>query len=715
MSLPSFYKKSPSEDSDSLESVFDPDQYGRFANLAEAFYFNADKFPELVAYDQAMWSAIDDPSPRQYATTFHNECAVRVLTIASRLREYGVQPGDAIAVLSLERPEWTEAEMAIYTTGAHAAAVYVRDGESRLLHMLRDSQAKYIFVENQEQLEKVLGLMDASESSDRDQSKALTLAIKRIIVFEDAVVPSPFSQWADRVERFSEVLSRQSPQPQESFPFVFTQSDDIACIYYTSGSSGMPKGVAVTHGQALANMLQVAAAGLVDYEGYVMGEDATDQPFVTFILPERAHAFPARTAQLVFTSPARARFPAIVDRKASRIDQAYRDSLRRDLCEGAAGIIQVVPKIVIEIERAIRRRLNCGSLAERFAGWVIRSETDKILAEATGTTSRLTKLMHRVLAPLRRKISARIRAQVVGPDFEYFISGGAKLPLETAAFLWAIHLPVHEGYGTTETNCPVAVNTPTRHRIGSVGVVFDGIEVSVDKQSGELLFRGPNLAQRYLNEPAETEKNWTRDGWYRTRDIGRIDPEGFLFVEDRLDQMMVLLNGENVSATAVENRFAAIPYVDTAIVVGHQRPAVVALIALNEAEVRRWAEQRCYPLSDDWRSDPDVVALLREEIETKVNLRAQRELQRVRHFGFIDKPQLETRTLTATEKVKRRELEWRNADLIESLYRNQADWLPSNQNDAVPGQSNDETGLESLSADLKNEEKDRSQLNWSQN
>ena len=90
-------------------------------------------------------------------------------------------------------------------------------------------------------------------------------------------------------------------------------------------------------------------------------------------------------------------------------------------------------------------------------------------------------------------------------------------------------------------------------------------------------------------------------------------------------------------------------------------------------------------------------------------------MQRVRHFGFIDKPQLETRTLTATEKVKRRELEWRNADLIESLYRNHADWLPSNQNDVIPGQSGEETDLESLTAALSKEEKDRSQLNWSQN
>jgi long-chain acyl-CoA synthetase len=275
--------------------------------------------------------------------------------------------------------------------------------------------------------------------------------------------------------------------------------------------------------------------------------------------------------------------------------------------------------------------------------------------------------MGRLADPLRRRLARRIRRKILGPDFEFFIAGGAKLPLDTATFLWALEIPVYEGYGTTETNCAIATNVPNHSRLGSVGQPFVGVESRIDPASGEILIRGPNVAAGYWNNEQETARSWT-DGWYHTHDIGSVDEDGFLYIADRLDNILVLQNGENVSATELEVRFAEIPYVDSAVVLGHQRPDLIALVTLNEDAVQRWAERTGLALAPKLQNDPAVLALLRQEMEQKVNARAQRCFDRIRQIAIIEPLGTLEQTLTPTEKVNRREIQKRHAGLIESLY-----------------------------------------------
>lgn len=654
---------------------FSPEQYHSFANLAEAFFFNANKNHDLVAYDQPVIDSEFDHAPRRYVSTLQRTTKERVLRIAAQLAEWGVRPHDHVAVLSLNRPEWTEAEMAIYAVGGVTVALYVRISQDRLEHMLNDAHASCAVVENEEQLRRILKFVQHRSTTmpaDPHHNVAAS-SLHHILTFEEVAVPPEAARLGVEVKSLRKVLAEQPVRDERSFAFVDIQRDDLASIYYTSGSSGLPTGVPVTHGQTLENLHQIAAAGLVDFSYY----DRPDAPplFITLLLPERAHAFPARTTQMAATSPVRARYPAVVDRKASQVSDAYRDSLRRDLREGGAGIVPIVPKVLVTIEQRVQHRFATGGLGERFAGWVVNNAARKIQNDAFGTPNRTTNFLYRLLGPLRNRITRKIRRQIVGPDFDFFISGGAKLPIETAAFMWAIEMPVYEGYGSTESNCAIATNTPRCYRLGSVGKVFSGVETSVDPDNGELWLRGPNVVLRYWNVAAENQHAWTEDGWYRTRDVGRFDSDGYLYIEDRIDNILVAWNGENVSASAIEQRFFSIPYIDSVVVVGHQRPALVALISLNEDVVRQWAKRSGRLLAIDWEHDPSVTALLRREIELNVNQPAGHPCERVRHFEVIHALAPEDQTLTATEKVRRREIERRYATEIEQMYEDQVNWL----------------------------------------
>ena len=321
----------------------------------------------------------------------------------------------------------------------------------------------------------------------------------------------------------------------------------------------------------------------------------------------------------------------------------------------------------------MRQRLAAGGWRERLAALVIRGTVAKLLRDMRGQRSWPRDFLYTLLSPLRRRVAQRVRPEIVGPDFEYFISGGAKLPPETAAFLEAIGLTIYEGYGSTETNCPIASNTPREHRLGSVGKVFRDVDVKVDPRTQELLVKGANVVTGYLHGNETT--NWDKDGWYHTRDVASLDDDGFLHITERLDNMLVLLNGENVCPVGIENRCATIAGVEAVIVIGDHRPALVALLAMNEAAARQWAADQGHTLQTAWRQDPTLLAWLRGEVHQHVNRRAGHPYECIRNLAIIEPPSVERQTLTATEKIRRKEIERRYAGLIDALYANPSEWI----------------------------------------
>jgi long-chain acyl-CoA synthetase len=669
------------------------------SHLAEAFFQNAKAYPDLVAYDQLQSDPIHDDKPRSFLTVLNRESQDHVLRIAACLNAMGAQWGDAIGVLSFERPEWTEAEMAIHTLGGRLVAAYVRDDEERLEYILRDADCHFLFVENQELLNRVLRLPLCTTSLPA-RIERNRICLKGIVCFEAVERPESASiidfrnhsweAWCRRWSRYwwnggrlppmiltwREALEQFAPLNQETLPCSHTKREDVACLYYTSGSTGWPKGVPVTHGEVLENLRQIVSSGLLGSEQELAVKTAHAQSSITCLLPERAHAYPARVSQLAATIPMRRRYPAIIDHQHSTISKEYRESIRRDLREAGTGIVLAVPKMLIAIQQRVRESLEAAGGLGWLSSGTIEQAKQALVATAQGHTHVWKSLWQQILSPLQRSIAEQIRRRIVGPDFEFFVSGGAKLPVETASYLWSIGLPVYEGYGSTESNCPIAINTPHQFRLGSVGRLLHDVEAQLEPATHELWLRAPNMAQRYWNLPAETAAAWTDEHWYRTGDVAHFDEDGYLYIEDRIDHLLVLQNGENVWAVEVENHFAAIPYVEAVLVVGHGRPGLVALVALNENTIRHWMQQSGISPEGDWLNHTEVREMLQREIQEKVNTKVGHVYEQVRHFTLIPSPSIQDQTLTATDKLKRSQLEHRHADAIEIMYKEREKWLP---------------------------------------
>ena len=335
-----------------------------------------------------------------------------------------------------------------------------------------------------------------------------------------------------------------------------------------------------------------------------------------------------RIGQAVSTSPAVGVFPAEVDKSSNNITPEFRASIGRDHRENAMGIEPTVPKILSQLRKKIIANMDQGGVKGKLAKLVALNAARHLRCRVQGKFRPLTMLLYRLLAPVRSKMSRIIKKQFAQEKFDVFISGGAALPLETDTFFWALGIPILEGYGSSETNCPVFINRlgkfGTDYMNGTVGyAIAPDVRARLDPETGEVLISAPCLASGYLNRPTATAKAWMTDDagirWYRTNDIGEFVAGKFLRIKGRCDDVLVLENGENVGATEVGDRFDACRLVQHGVVFGHKKPALIALVTLNHAEIKRRAEQEGLRLGDDFNKCPVVKGLIEQEIKQHVN------------------------------------------------------------------------------------------------
>lgn len=248
------------------------------------------------------------------------------------------------------------------------------------------------------------------------------------------------------------------------------------------------------------------------------------------------------------------------------------------------------------------------------------------------------------------------------------VSGGAALSLEVAEFIDSLGIPVYEGYGLTETSPVVATNLPTQRRLGSVGKVIPGSEVRI-ADDGEIVVYGPNVMQGYYRNAKATELAFTKDGGFRTGDLGRLDRDGFLFVTGRLKEQYKLENGKYVVPTPLEEQLKLSPYVLNIMVHGDNRPYNVALIVANVPAVREWAEAKGIVATD-----PEAL-LARPEIHALVEGELRERSETFKRFELVNRFALLTEDfttanglLTPSLKVKRRSVLERYGVVVESLY-----------------------------------------------
>jgi len=564
----------------------------------------------------------------------YGEVARRVRELALGLHSLGLSPSDRVAIWSENRPEWNLADLATLAISAVDVPIYATQARSQVEYILADSAARAIFVSR--------AFLD-----DALAMKSQLPELEFVITFDAAETQATTS-----VVAISELVDKgraaygERPSLYDSLWHQAT-SDDLATILYTSGSTGDPKGVMLTHRNLTANALN-SAHWLELGNRHELA--LTYLPF-THIFERAVWYLYAHTGNTV----------------------AYAESLdavARNLLEIRPTAMTSVPRMFEKIyARIIERGLAAGFPKRQIFLWSLdvgrRWAERKDRGETIGP---LLAIQHKIADAL---VFKKWR-EAVGGNIRIFISGGAPLAPEIAYLFMAAGLQILQGYGLTETSPSVSCNTETRNRIGTVGPVMDGVKVRI-AEDGEILVKGDTVMKGYYNRPAENEEAFTADGWFRTGDIGHLDPDGFLVITDRKKDLIKTSGGKYIAPQRVESLIKSSRFVSQVVVVGNARKFASALIVPNMELLRSYAEMKDIRYKDprELLTNPRIVDLMERQIDKYTSDLAR--FEKVKKFALLEEElTTESGELTPTLKPRRSVIEKKYASVIDHLYEEHA-------------------------------------------
>jgi long-chain acyl-CoA synthetase len=568
-----------------------------------------------------------------WKTTTWREVGEIVREVALGLIALGRQKGEAVALLSASRPEWVQADFAIFSAGCVTVPVYPTYPADLIAYVVNDSQARTLIVEDATQLAKAL------------EARAKMPGLESIVVISGYDAPQP-----PQMVMTWETLRRLGREKAEAYKSTLAERvgsgrpDDIATIVYTSGTTGPPKGVVQTHDNHVSAIEASRQATPVE-EGWV------DLLFLPL-----AHSFGRLESFLGI---------------AHGLNTAFAENLDKvgeNLKETRPHFIFSVPRVFEKVYARILAGVAAGSpVKRRIFAWAIGVGREESRLQQAGRPIPAGLALKRRLA--HKLVFAKLHA-ALGGRLQWAVSGGAPLSREIAEFFHAAGILVLEGYGLTET-CPIGTfNRPARFKFGSVGQALPGVEIKI-ASDGEILLHGPNIATGgYYKQPQATAEVFEPSGWFHTGDIGHLDEEGFLFITDRKKDLIVTAGGMNIAPQNIENMLKGDPFISQAMVYGDRRPFPVALVTLNPDELGKFAREQGILATDAGVivKHPKVVERVGRTIEEK-NTQLQ-SYARVKKFKVLamDFSQ-EGGELTPTLKVKRKVVIEKYRSEIEELYR----------------------------------------------
>jgi long-chain acyl-CoA synthetase len=560
--------------------------------------------------------------------------------VGMSLLDGGVKGGDRVAVMSSTREEWTVADFGILAAGAATVPIYPTATSEQVAFILANSGAVVAVLEGRAQLEVVQAALEAAP------------ALREIALLEGIGPFAPLTRAGApevTVTSYTELVRRGRARFESADGASAlrrrgqaVKPDDLATVVYTSGTTGPPRGVALTHRALLAetrSLLEAFSIGPHDEQ---------------LLLLPLAHIL-AKTLVLAHVA------------SGSRL--AYADGphrLVRDLSEVEPTFFATVPRLLEKIYAVANDSARAeGKVKAALYAWALDVGKHRADTSLRGIEPRrLSSAMARYADKL---VLGRIRA-TFGERLRFVLSGGAPLSRELAEWLFACGVTVLEGYGLTEIGGASHVNRADRFRLGTVGEPLRGFEAKL-AADGEILLRGPSMMSGYFANPEATRAALDDDGWLHTGDIGRLDEEGYLRIVDRKKDVLVTAGGSNVAPQNIEGLLLGSPFLDGAVVIGDRRPYLVALVTLDVETCRRWAEERHRP-SDlpSLAKDPELVALIQLDVDG-VNHRLS-SFETVKRFFVVPRPfSKEMGELTELGKVRRDAIRANFADAIEALYR----------------------------------------------
>ncbi len=570
----------------------------------------------------------------RWQTIASQEFLRRVAGLSSAFVELGVKPGDRVGLFSANRPEWHTADFAITGAGAVTVPVYFNESLDRMTYILKHCGAKVLFVAGKPQLEKLLAIRgNLPELEQVIVADGGTELPSEFLRYETLIATAGAAEISAYRQRAAQVLPGQ-----------------LASIIYTSGTTGEPKGVMLTHTNFCSNVSDV-------------GHDFRLNPAVDVALSflPLAHVY-GRTLDYIY-----------IFQSASVAYVESVDSVAQALVEVCPTITAAVPRFFEKIYvRLVEQGSRTTGIKRKIFDWAMKIANQSVPWRARGGHASLAVKLQWLLANLL--VYKKVRAGL-GGRLRLISSGGAPLSKELAEFFWAVGVPIYQGYGLTETS-PIVSNNYPQNRVGSSGRPIANLQVRI-AEDGEILVKGPCVMQGYYKNPEATREVLSEDGWLRTGDIGHLDADGYLYITDRKKDLLKTAAGKFVAPQPIENALKTSPYILNAFVIGDKRKFIAALLVPNAATVSAKAADEGIRFASiaEMIAHPWVHSLIDSEVKRLTAHLAQYET--IKRFALLSEDfTVDNGSLTFTLKLKRRFVEQKYRDVIESLYADVAEPRP---------------------------------------
>jgi long-chain acyl-CoA synthetase len=550
----------------------------------------------------------------------------RVRALANAFVSWGAQKGDRIALIGENRWEWAVTDFATLAIGAADVPIYPTLTGEQIAVLIRDAGCRIAVVSTRQQFDKLHSVLAQT-------------GLERIVMMDG---PAP-----DGAITMSALLAGADARGSERDPAFdalvgAVQPGDLATLIYTSGTTGEPKGVALTHGNIAAN------------QNYAAADFAFNSTDVCISFLPLSHITARALDYVMYNCGAQVAYCSQFD----KLPQAMK--------EVRPTVIVGVPRVYEKIRQAVEQKSSASPVKKRILSWAIQVGSryvDTIYGGGQPNALRWKLARKLVYGKVREAFGGRVRT---------FICGGAPLGIDTAMWFASAGIALWEGYGLTETSPVIALNSPVKQRMGSVGMPMPNVELKL-AEDGELLVRGPSIFSGYWQKPGATAECFDNEGWFRTGDIARIDGDGFLFITDRKKELLKTSGGKLVAPQPIENKLKNSLLVAQAALVGDKHKFISVLISPNFPALEEWARRN----GIEARSRAELVADSRVvahygELISEVN-GSLANFETLKRFKVVPEEWAQdTGELTPSMKLKRRVITERYASAIAELYADEA-------------------------------------------
>jgi long-chain acyl-CoA synthetase len=601
-----------------------------FETVHELFWQRVDELgdaPMMRQKDLGIW--------RSYSW---REVGTIVSEIAAGLAHLGFEPGETASVLANTSREWVWTDLAVLSAGGICNGIYPTDAAAQVHYLCDDSSSAYLFVEDDEQLDKFLELR---ESLSR---------IRKVVVFD----MEGLGDLDDPQVIGLEALRALGREQLQAHPGLMAQrraarrSTDVAILVYTSGTTGRPKGAMITHANLCA-VLSGLSSSL--FEGMPMGGER-----IAFL--PLCHIAERMIGEYI----------PIMRRSVTNFVENP-ETVFENLREVQPHVFFAVPRVWEKIYSQVMITLSEAGRIQKLAyAWAVGVGGRVAEFEARGATPGPWMALQRALANFLvldnvRRMTGMSRVQMA-------LTGAAPISPDLIRWYRSLGVPLREGWGMTETTAGGTVNPRKAPKAGSIGVPGPGLEMRIAEGTNEILLRGSNVILGYLNQPDKTAEAIDAQGWLHTGDVGRVDDDGYFYITDRMKDIIITAGGKNVTPSEWENQLKFSPYVTDAVVIGDKRAFLTAIVMIDQENVERFAQERDIPFSNyaSLTRAPEILELIQAEVD-RVNKQFAR-VEQVKKFFLLDRQlTAEDEELTPTMKLKRKLVQTKYTEQIEAMYR----------------------------------------------